>query len=309
MSGTTSPDNIFFPTSTDSFGPLETNFATMAASMQTALNNTKFFRTADLNSLNALSASVGGTPVGVIEGGAIFMSNGSAWIQTTSAMFASTAGRDAAYAKASSTYKTDNAVVFVAGVGQQFRYNTAFGSWRNITPGRIPMYPSSVAGTGTSLSSNKINFVNNSANLNVYGVFTDEFDLYDVTIAFQSAGTALVYTGIDDSNVIDSGNNWATVTLIGSGAAASSITSGLTTVATIVAGAAINGNIRLRVSFARSLQAGLFEFEGTVFSSPAAGNTLKGGSRRNISGKVGGLSLQFSAASSGYVIVEGVRGG
>ena len=268
---------------------------------------------ADLTALAAIAAPAQGWTRTVIEGSALFEYNG-AWIQISTAFFGSPAGRDAAYAKAGGVYKTNNATVFIPGTGflngvsQTFQYNTISGTWRLATSGRVAISPNQVAGTGVTLAGNKVNFVNNSADMNLYAIFTDEFDLYDITIAWVSAGTSLVVKGIDDSSVIDTGNFYGTTTLLGNGAAASSSQSALVSAITLVSGAFINGNIRLRVSFARQLQAALFEFEGTAYLSTASGVAIKGGSRRNVSAKVGGLDFQFSAAASGYIVVEGVRG-
>lgn len=267
---------------------------------------------ADLAALLAVATPAQGWTRTVIEGSALFEWNG-AWVQITTAFFSSPAGRDSAYAKAGGVYKVNGARVFIPGTGfangvpQSQEYSTSPGLWRNITVGRIAINPGAAAGTGVSVLGSKINFVNNLSNLALFNIFTDEFDLYDVTIVWQSAGTGLTFIGNDDAGVADSGLIWASQVMIGAGAAASAQTSGLVVSSTIVGSGAINGNVRMRVAFARSLQAALVEFEGTVFSSSSLGSTFKGGARRNLSTKMGGLIFQFSAATSGYVIVEGVR--
>ena len=124
MSASTSPDNITYPISTDAFGPLETSFATMATSVQTALNNTKTYRTADHISLNAMTGMASGALATVIEGGAIFAYNGTIWIQETPAYFASLGARDTAYAKASGAYRVLNAQVIRTDKGRTEQYFT-----------------------------------------------------------------------------------------------------------------------------------------------------------------------------------------
>lgn len=112
MSASTSPDNIIYPVSTDAFGPLETAFATMATSIQTALNSTKTYRTADLNSLAAITGMATGSLASVIEGGAIFAYDGTLWQQKTQATFASSGVRDTAYAKATGSYKINGVMIY-----------------------------------------------------------------------------------------------------------------------------------------------------------------------------------------------------
>ena len=64
MSASTTPDNITYPVSTDAFGPLESAFATLATTVQTALNNTKTYRTADHVSLAAIIGMASGALAG-----------------------------------------------------------------------------------------------------------------------------------------------------------------------------------------------------------------------------------------------------
>ena len=126
MSANTSPDNITYPTSTDSFGPLETQFATLATSVQTAFNNGKTYRTADHVSLAAISGAASGALATVIEGGAIFAFDGSAWQQKTYANFPTSGARDTAYAKAGGIYR-------VVGLAQVFRTDRGNAEYWNGT--------------------------------------------------------------------------------------------------------------------------------------------------------------------------------
>lgn len=264
---------------------------------------------ADLDALVAIASPASGWTRIISEGGAQFYFNGTGWFQKTPALFGSLAQRDTAYAKASGSFKVSTAQVRINATGFLLtQWFAATSTWRIVEAGRAPITPATLGGTGVTLVGNKVNFVNNSGDMTLYNIFTDDFDLYDITIAWQGAGSSLVIRAIDDVAVIDSASVYGTTTLLGNGATASSIQSALASAITIVSGAFINGNFRLRVSFARQTQAALFEFEGTAYLAPASGVAIKGGSRRNISAKVGGLDFQFSAAASGYVIVEGVRG-
>ena len=125
MSASTSPDNITYPISTDAFGPLETSFATLATSVQTALNGLKTYRTADHISLAAITGMATGALATVIEGGAIFDYNGTIWVQSTPATFATNTARDTAYAKATGAYRVLNAQVMRTDKGRTEQYFTA----------------------------------------------------------------------------------------------------------------------------------------------------------------------------------------
>lgn len=274
-----------------------------------AIEATPILQVADLAALNATAAVVGGLRT-VNEGGATFIASGTGWVQQTPAFFGSAAAILTAYAKAGGAYKTNNAFAGISTTGVMYQWSADRGIFRIVNPGRIAVGPGSsgAAGPGVTIVGTKVNFVNNVGDLNIYGCFTDEFDLYDVTIAFVSNGTGLTFRVIDDASIIDVAANYAAVSINGNGAAVGSFASGFTSSALISSGGAINGNIRLRVAFARSVQAGLIEFEGSVFSGASVGTTLKGGARHNVPAKFGGLALQFSAASTGYVIIEGVKG-
>lgn len=56
---TTSPDNIYYPTSSNQIAPLETVFSTLAASVQTALNAKQSAINALDNRLDAIEADAG----------------------------------------------------------------------------------------------------------------------------------------------------------------------------------------------------------------------------------------------------------
>ena len=178
MSASTSPDNIVYPTSTDSFGPLETSFATLAASVQTALNATKTYRTADLNSLAAITAMASGALATVIEGGASFGYDGSVWQQKTDAIFASTAARDTAYAKAGGAYRVSpSARVIITGIRQEWNGSV----WQSVSS-LMSVIPSSSTGTTvTASTSGKTSFT--AANgMNVNNCFSAAADKYEIFI-------------------------------------------------------------------------------------------------------------------------------
>ena len=185
MSASTSPDNIFYPTSTDSFGPLETAFATMASSVQTALNGTKTYRTADHTSLAAITAMASGALATVIEGGATFGYDGSVWQQKTDAIFASTANRDTAYAKAGGAYRVSpSARVIITGIRQEWNGS----AWQSVSA-MMSVIPASVGGT-TVVSSiaGKVSFTAASG-LNLNNCFSTAADKYEIFIDITGMST------------------------------------------------------------------------------------------------------------------------
>ena len=153
MSASTSPDNIIYPISTDAFGPLETVFAALATSVQTALNGTKTYRTTDHISLNAITGMASGALATVIEGGASFSYDGTVWQQKTEALFSTTGIRDTAYAKVGGVYRVNNAKALVAGVHYEW-----FGSiWASIFSASLQLdTTNSIVATITQTGSGKV---------------------------------------------------------------------------------------------------------------------------------------------------------
>lgn len=181
MSASTSPDNITFPISTDSFGPLETAFAVLATSVQTALNGTKTYRTADHTSLAAITGMAPGALATVIEGGAIFDYNGTIWIQSTPAIFATTSARDTAYAKAGGAYRVLGAQVRITAGGYLTQWSTISSSWRSVEAGLVRIVPT-VAGTGVTVDVNgKVTFVA-ATTISLNNCFSADFDHFLVSI-------------------------------------------------------------------------------------------------------------------------------
>lgn len=88
MSANTSPDNITYPVSTDAVAPLETVFATMASSIQTALTNrntNEFLIYATLSALNAVPGTVIGQHAyvnadGTASNNGDYYWNGTSWV-------------------------------------------------------------------------------------------------------------------------------------------------------------------------------------------------------------------------------------
>lgn len=209
MSANTSPDNITYPTSGDAVSPLETVFATQAASVQAALTsfrNTKLsLVVADLTALAAVTGMSSGQLAIVTEGGAVWEYNGTTWVQQTIAQFATTSARDTAYAKASGVYLTAwTAQVLITGTGQNLQYNGS--AWTNpFTSGLMPIIPTSVAGTGVSVSGTGVVTFTAATAVSLNGCFNSTYDNYLVLIDIptKSAGGTLQFrfrlAGTDDS--------------------------------------------------------------------------------------------------------------
>ncbi len=128
---TTSPDNIYYPTSATQIAPLETQFATLATSVQTALTGrigTKVSVVADFDELAALGGSTGDVAI-VTEGvGVVFTRVSPTWRQRSKASYSSVSNRDIAYAKASGVYRTQQAEAEVLGITYEWLSSEVSGS-------------------------------------------------------------------------------------------------------------------------------------------------------------------------------------
>lgn len=79
---TTTPDNIYYPQASDSIAPLETVFATMASSMQSALTNTRakfYYRWADATARAATTGMRTGDEGFQVDTGVGYRYDGSTW--------------------------------------------------------------------------------------------------------------------------------------------------------------------------------------------------------------------------------------
>lgn len=118
---------------TDPVSPLENLFNTQATALEAEMAAVSaglaYKSTADLASLHGLTATQGLTYV-VTEGGALFVGNGTVFVQVTKATFASTTARDTAYAKASGVYKLSGVLALDTSTGITSRYNTTLTAWR-----------------------------------------------------------------------------------------------------------------------------------------------------------------------------------
>jgi hypothetical protein len=95
---TTTPDGIYYPTSTTQIAPLETQFSTLATSVQTALTARKTMTVANPTALDALSESTySGYVVNVSSNGTQWFSNGTKWLLANVPVVADATARDALY--------------------------------------------------------------------------------------------------------------------------------------------------------------------------------------------------------------------
>jgi hypothetical protein len=163
---------ITYPTGTDDVAPLQTVFATMATSIDTALGKLTF-RPADLAALAALVGMSPGDIATVLEGGAIFRYTGTSWVQATPASFSSSAARDTAYAKASGTYRVGTARVFRTDTNYEEMFVN--GGWA----------PTRINTTGVSRNMGTLNSFNNAT---TYSVFPIPADATAMTASFTKIG-------------------------------------------------------------------------------------------------------------------------
>ena len=181
-------------------------------------------------------------------------------------------------------------------------------TWKTVGASRVPIVPVTVAGTGVSIVGNKVVFVNNLTDMNLYNIFTDDFEIYDITVAWAAA-TAVggSFRLIDTASVIDINANYGNVRIYSNSTAAPVSDASLSTFGGCIPVAGINGNIRLRVTLVRAAQAAMITFEGSTFNAPGAGSAFSGCVRHNVSAVQAGIGFQFSGAATGTVQIEGVR--
>lgn len=152
MATTGAPWNIWIPDTTSPVAPLQTLFSTQATSIAVALSalqTTTPRRVADLTALAALTPVATYEPVIVVEGGAIFIHNGTVWVQATEATFASAGTRDTAYAKAAGAYCVSGAQVRRTDTRWVEEYFTIYNSGTNPAGARVAgWYPVSGAVLG-----------------------------------------------------------------------------------------------------------------------------------------------------------------
>ena len=194
---TTSPDNIYFPTTNTQVAPLETQFALQASSIQEAFNTraVRTYKVADLNALALLTNDVdAGDTALVFEGGATFRRIGSMWAQATPALFASVAARDTAYAKASGAFRVPGAASRVANrlVTDVWQGAPSSGGWMPEVS-EVQIRPTVLTQGGaaqTSIDPDGTLIFNNlpGTGVLVQDIFTDEFDEY--RIDWWAIGTA-----------------------------------------------------------------------------------------------------------------------
>jgi len=113
MPTTGAPGNVWYPDDSDPVAPLEDLFLELATSVNVYLaSGGKIHYVADLAALSGLSNVVERDLALCDEGNFYLSYNDGAWVQVTTATFASAAARDTAYAKASAAYRVKGARVY-----------------------------------------------------------------------------------------------------------------------------------------------------------------------------------------------------
>lgn len=183
---TTTPDGIYYPTSTTQIAPLETQFSTLATSVQTALTNRKTITVANASALDALSESTYSGYVATVSGtGSQWYSNGTKWLLANIPNVANAAGRDALYS--GSVTVTQGDAVWRNDLGYIETYYAAYNSSTNPggkgtagwygTDGIVPSFPTVAARTSaiTTLVQGMRSYIQDS---NTYWTY---YELYNAS--------------------------------------------------------------------------------------------------------------------------------
>jgi hypothetical protein len=135
---------------------------------------------ANLDVLSSITGMVEGDLVTVREGGAQWEYNGTTWVQKTQASFASAAARTSAYARASGAYLVAGARAYDSTQGLDYYYTGS--AWVCTTAGLVPIVPTSVSGTGTSVTADASGKVTVTAcsTINLQGIFSSAFRNYRI---------------------------------------------------------------------------------------------------------------------------------
>jgi len=169
-------NSIYYPVVGDALTPLATRFSTLSTSVENALE-THPYRPVDLAALNALTGIANGALASVQEGGATFVYNGTAWIQHTTAVFATASTRDSAYAKAGGAYRVAGAQVYRTDTGRIEQYFGLYNSSSNPQGASVAgWYPVSGKPIVGRLTTNTAQSSSASANTYVPMLWTTEVE-------------------------------------------------------------------------------------------------------------------------------------
>lgn len=188
----TDPWNLPLYTDVTAATPVENLFNGISNGLNDALTDA-VGGVADLNALATLDpADFPGRLVSVAEGGALYRSNGTAWVQNTTPRFSSASARNSAYAKASGAYLVTGVESRVTSDLWPRFYDGS--TWRPLNVSEQPVLPSSVSGTGVSLNTaTGLITLSGATSIIVNGCFTADFSRYRIRGIMQySAGNTTV---------------------------------------------------------------------------------------------------------------------
>lgn len=178
------------------------------------------YNVADFTALAALTGMVSGQTAFVVEGDVTMMYDGTAWVQQSVAIFATSAARDTAYAKASAAYRVQGVQAYQTDTGITYNYAALYNvstnpggrdaaGWYSTTKvdGLVPVQPTSVAVAGGTATANALGMVSftTATSISLNGVFTSTYNSYKmiIRISAQSAAAGLGYryrnAGTDNS--------------------------------------------------------------------------------------------------------------
>ena len=168
------------------------------------------YSVADFTALAALTGMVSGQTGFVVEGDVTMMYDGSAWVQQSVAIFATSAARDTAYAKASAAYRVQGVQAYQTDTGITYNYAALYNvstnpggrdaaGWYPTTKvdGLVPVQPTSVAVAGGSATVNALGLVSftTATSVSLNGVFTSAYNSYRMLIRVPntSGGASLTF--------------------------------------------------------------------------------------------------------------------
>lgn len=193
---TTTPDGIYYPISTTQIAPLETQFSTLATSVQTAMTNKKQITVATAAALGALTLATYPNFTAYVSGnGTTWYNNGAKWELVNTPVVADATARDALYSGLATVSQGDT--VFRNDLGYEQTYFAVYNSstnaggrasagWYNNqrNMGLVPIVPPTVAVSGGSATANSLGVVSFTAatSISLNNVFSSAYTNYHMIL-------------------------------------------------------------------------------------------------------------------------------
>lgn len=218
---TTTPDGIYYPISTTQIAPLETQFSTLATSVQTALTNKKQITVANAAALGALTLATYPNYTAYVSGnGTTWYNTGSKWELVNTPVVADATARDALYSGLATVSQGDT--VFRNDLGCEQTYFAAYNAstntggrasagWynnqRNI--GLVPIVPPTINVSGGTATANSLGLITFTGvtSISLNNVFSADYKNYRMVLTdvvgsvagAQSVSVRFRVSGADNS--------------------------------------------------------------------------------------------------------------